>query len=431
MVLEIIECVYRVSKKVHQTVEEVKANKQRCKRLSDRVRYLVAPLKELFKDKEREVVYKEALIDLVQTLEEARQFMKTFTRTKTVTKRIQDYCYPSQVKEKFEYLNEKLNDLIPTLTLGLHVEHRRSVRNLFAPGLRGTQDTKDECEDLQEMQQIMKGLGLSALSNIDCADLKQRKRVKKSSLYDIYTAKYRMSTVIVKKLRCTLTPATKDLFINDANKLVHLNSENVVRVFGVSVDPKEDSYLLVMENMELGNLNKILLSKIPIDNDLKVRMAVEASRGLYFIHCSGMLHGNLCSTKFLVNEDFHIKISGFGFSNQVLGENAPGSRKSIFASKKSDKSSAGTYDEKTEIYEFGLVLWQICRRLPKSKYKKNPEPEDLRASESEITDAKTELLAVSSWCCEDDEFARPSMEDILEHLIEYKERVAEYEDGKD
>ena len=49
MVFEILECVYRVIKKLHQTVEEVKANKRRCKRLSDRARYLVAPLNELCK----------------------------------------------------------------------------------------------------------------------------------------------------------------------------------------------------------------------------------------------------------------------------------------------------------------------------------------------------------------------------------------------
>lgn len=43
-------------------------------------------------------MYKEALIDLVQVLEEARQFMKTFTRTKTVSNRIQEYCYAKTVK---------------------------------------------------------------------------------------------------------------------------------------------------------------------------------------------------------------------------------------------------------------------------------------------------------------------------------------------
>ena len=45
--------------------------------------------------------------------------------------------------------------------------------------------------------------------------------------------------------------------MNEAQKLVHLNSENVIRVFGVSIDPKVKLYVLVVEYMALGNLNKV------------------------------------------------------------------------------------------------------------------------------------------------------------------------------
>ena len=47
MALEIIECVFAISKKIYQTVDEVQANKKRCQRLADRIRSLVAPLNEL------------------------------------------------------------------------------------------------------------------------------------------------------------------------------------------------------------------------------------------------------------------------------------------------------------------------------------------------------------------------------------------------
>ena len=47
MVLEIIECVYVVSKKIYATVDEVQANRKRCQRLSERIRCLVTPLNEL------------------------------------------------------------------------------------------------------------------------------------------------------------------------------------------------------------------------------------------------------------------------------------------------------------------------------------------------------------------------------------------------
>ena len=37
-------------------------------------------------------------------------------------------------------------------------------------------------------------------------------------------------------------------------------------------------------------------------------MCIETSLGLYFVHCSDVIHGNLSSTSYQVNSDFHVKV---------------------------------------------------------------------------------------------------------------------------
>jgi len=44
------------------------------------------------------IIYKEALIDLARTLEEARQFINTFAKTKSTLRRLQNVCYVNRVK---------------------------------------------------------------------------------------------------------------------------------------------------------------------------------------------------------------------------------------------------------------------------------------------------------------------------------------------
>ena len=48
----------------------------------------------------------------------------------------------------------------------------------------------------------------------------------------------------------------KEYFLNDAKNMLQFNSENVVRVFGVCLDGL-NSYLIVQEFMELGNLHEV------------------------------------------------------------------------------------------------------------------------------------------------------------------------------
>ena len=45
-----------------------------------------------------------------------------------------------------------------------------------------------------------------------------------------------------------------------------------------------------------------------LSTSILLRMSVEAARGLYFVHCCDVVHGNVSSSKYLVDEDLHVKV---------------------------------------------------------------------------------------------------------------------------
>uniref|UniRef100_H2YIU6 Uncharacterized protein n=1 Tax=Ciona savignyi TaxID=51511 RepID=H2YIU6_CIOSA len=253
MALEIVACVFKVSTKIYATVDEVQANKKRCLRLSERIRCLVAPLRELVRQTDGDgAVYKESLIDLVRTLEEARQFLSTFVKEKSVLRRVHDVCYAKRVKEKFEFLNERLNSLVPALTFGLQVECQRTVQKTFSVETRLAEDTKDESNDLKAIQQLLNSLGMPSFQYIRSSELRGRRLMKAGRLYTFYTAQYRLAPVVLKKPRFDFTSVRREQFFTDAKNMLQFNSENVVRVFGVCVDSCQ-SYFVVTELMTRGS----------------------------------------------------------------------------------------------------------------------------------------------------------------------------------
>nr|XP_002122121.1 mixed lineage kinase domain-like protein [Ciona intestinalis] len=366
MALEIVACVFKVSTKIYATVDEVQANKKRCLRLSERIRCLIAPLEELVKQTEGGgAVYKEALIDLVRTLEEARQFLKTFIKGKSVLRRVQDVCYAKRVKEKFEFLNDRLNSLVPALTFGLQVESRRCVQQTFSAEVRMTEDTKDESNDMKDIQHMLNSLGMPSFQYIRSFELRERKLLKESLLYNFYTAQYRLAPVVLKKPRFEITAVRREHFFIDAKNMLQFNSENVVRVFGVCVDSSQ-SYMIVTELMSRGSLRQVLESKVYISDELRLRMCLESARGLYFVHCCEVLHRNLTSHKYLVNEEFHVKISGFEFSStESFGQLNTEVKQSCC--QPPELNEGGKYTERSDIYSYGLILCEILSNANKSK----------------------------------------------------------------
>ncbi|KAH9260349.1 hypothetical protein BASA81_001519 [Batrachochytrium salamandrivorans] len=166
-------------------------------------------------------------------------------------------------------------------------------------------------------------------------------------------------------------------------KAVH--HPNVLRLIGACTSPK---LRLVSEYCHHGNLFDFLYfdrSANPgggskaLTWSLRLRLALGEARGMHFLHTAfpvPLVHRDLKSLNLLLSKTYQLKVSDFGLSRfrSKGGETiVPGT-----ATSKGGGPCGTThwmapeviegleeYDEKADIYSFGINLWELCtRRIP-------------------------------------------------------------------
>ncbi|KAK7278855.1 hypothetical protein RJT34_23893 [Clitoria ternatea] len=173
-------------------------------------------------------------------------------------------------------------------------------------------------------------------------------------------------------------------FENEVEGIGRVRHHNVVplRAYYFANDEK----LLVTDFIRNGNLHTALHGGH--SNSLlwaaRLKIAQGAARGLMYIHeFSGKkyVHGNLKSTKILLDDDFHPYISGFGLTRLGLGtlKKQQNSNLSMVTSAIGSKVSAcsnnylapevriagGKLTQKSDVYSFGIVVLELLTgRLP-------------------------------------------------------------------
>ncbi|CAJ2673144.1 unnamed protein product [Trifolium pratense] len=157
-----------------------------------------------------------------------------------------------------------------------------------------------------------------------------------------------------------------------------------------------DEKLLITDFIRNGSLHTALHggpseSLSPLSWAARLKIAQGSARGLMYIHeFSGRkyVHGNIKSTKILLDDDLQPYISGFGLTRLCLGtlksnttftHKRQNSNQSILASAMSSKFAAssknymapevrmtgGKFTQKCDVYSFGIVLLELLTgRLP-------------------------------------------------------------------
>ncbi|MED6130387.1 hypothetical protein PIB30_000897 [Stylosanthes scabra] len=153
-----------------------------------------------------------------------------------------------------------------------------------------------------------------------------------------------------------------------------------------------DEKLLITDFIRNGSLHAALHggssnSLLTLSWTARLKIAQEAARGLMYIHEFGgrkYVHGNLKSTKILLDDDLHPYISGFGLTRLGLGTTksstmAPRRQSSSGSSTMVSKAAAssnnylapevrmagGRFTQKCDVYSFGIILLELLTgKLP-------------------------------------------------------------------
>ncbi|KAM0941568.1 putative protein kinase RLK-Pelle-LRR-III family [Dioscorea sansibarensis] len=203
----------------------------------------------------------------------------------------------------------------------------------------------------------------------------------------------------------------------------------------------QDEKLLIYDYISNGSLHSHLhelnQTAAPLSWAVRLGIIKGAARGLTYLHeCSPRkyVHGNIKSSKILLDDDFNPYISGFGLTRLISGAHKLSHSTSKKLTSTHLAASASSYlapeartpgtiiTQKCDVYAFGIILLEVLTgRLPGSKTDDdNVELEGfVRRAFKEERPLSEQVLAVfhvALGCTEADPELRPRMRSILESL---------------
>ncbi|KAF0530603.1 kinase-like protein [Gigaspora margarita] len=132
---------------------------------------------------------------------------------------------------------------------------------------------------------------------------------------------------------------------------------NIIKFYGVTQD-KNGMYNLVLEYANDGTLREYLKKNIKWNDRLK--MSREIAFGLSYLHGRRIIHRDLHSKNILICEG-QPKISDFGLSKNMndITSNTNGQGLPAYLEPQSLKNPKYKRDKKSDIYSFGVIMWEI------------------------------------------------------------------------
>ncbi|KAK1274072.1 LRR receptor-like serine/threonine-protein kinase ERL2 [Acorus gramineus] len=160
-------------------------------------------------------------------------------------------------------------------------------------------------------------------------------------------------------------PHNLRVFENELETIGSIRHRNLVSLHGYSLSPLGN--LLFYEYMENGSLWDLLhgpSTKVKLDWDTRLRIAVGAAQGLAYLHhdCNPrIIHRDVKSSNILLDENFEAHISDFGIAKSISSSKMHASTFVMGTIGYIDPEYARTsrLNEKSDVYSFGIVLLEL------------------------------------------------------------------------
>ncbi|XP_043563175.1 mixed lineage kinase domain-like protein [Chiloscyllium plagiosum] len=477
--MDYIEKIFKLAQTVYSLCGEVKMNRKRCQRLKVRIECLMEIVAD-FRN-HQDLIKPKIMKEMMGILEFAGDFIKSFTNKHGFSKVFKAY----EIKEDFNHLNERINDVASAFVLALQTKEiiLSNLVNTFDEKQRGKddeQDTKDDEQDLEKtakkLEEALHSMGEMLQQTVNDGvqeikmDLKDIKRILdsynekfsahpvkhisdlkiddiemenkpfmetdkfkyyKGMLYGFPVAIKRFLNVGFSNLN-----EIQKTFYNEAQTMKHYESPNIVRIYGICINQKDHEFLIVMEYCELGTLRSVLIGEQNLSWQTRVRMARDAASGLYRLHESYekfKLHCSIDSTTFLVDHSLRVKLAGLQLAKtessiRHISTSSQRSQQIAYISPQQLNDVNYKYDKPCEVYSFGIVLWEIAsRKLPFKDCNADVIHQkvcDEKFREPLPSDCPKDLCELIDECRADDPFERPKAGVIVSRLKGILNRIS-------
>jgi serine/threonine protein kinase len=236
----------------------------------------------------------------------------------------------------------------------------------------------------------------------------------------------RHTDVAIKQLRqMNFSREALEDFKREAAQMAVLNHPNIVRLYGICLNP----YALVMELLPNVSLFDLLQSGKPLNWTVRRNIIMDMGIGLDYLHERDVVHCDFKSLNVLLDDRLRAKVCDFGltFKQEGVGNipesSGDGGRGSLPWMAPELFEPGGKNTKASDMYAFGMVVWEVVTgKVPFSRSKtaaamisriKDREEQEIPAN------CPVPLHAVIQGCHRAAE-QRPAMNAVLTRLKNWK-----------
>jgi len=159
----------------------------------------------------------------------------------------------------------------------------------------------------------------------------------------------------------SLTPQQMEKFKTEVKIMSEISHPNICRFLGACV--QIGKLRLVTELCTGGNVGTLLKKQLPMVKKLKI--ARDVVKGMIFLHQANFIHMDLKPENLLLDEHSVVKICDFGLSEIRSPDRMnPGRPKGTPLYMAPELMRGKGFNEKVDLYSFGVLLWQILVQEP-------------------------------------------------------------------
>ncbi|KAJ3101234.1 hypothetical protein HDU96_010079 [Phlyctochytrium bullatum] len=409
--MDVVGAIVNVTAAIFKIAKEVKANKEQCRQLVERIRTIEASLQTSLKatavPENREDPKLVALLKLQNVLEDCHAEIHQYTDIKRFAVNVFRYL---ACRDTFAGLHNELDRCLHDLQVAfmtdlkdLLVEQKDRIAALQkdiaflvknpklhvelymkdAPNVSISPEQAEESfvKRLQKEQRsvtaISRNEGTSTMfefsdSLIARSEVKIGEKIGKGGFGIVYAAEWNLTKVCAKQLYCSednLTPRAKASFKNEARMLSGVKHRNVVKLFGIVKDSA--GYILVMEYFEKRCLRTVINRSFEsLSWKTKSDYALQIALGMAYLHRQKFLHCDLKCSNILVRGDDSVAIADFGLAKvkqdtlnslSELGHDSIRGNGGTIRWMAPELFEPGTKPSyATDVYAFAMILYELA-----------------------------------------------------------------------